>query len=322
MSTPGKKGLRPPHAPDRVIDFTPHLSLPPNVPPCDYIAAMGGGWKMLGNGPDDSVFPGFTGAGVCAAARWANDRRMMTKLAGSEQYPGWDAVLEVYRTQNPDFDPHGSADTNGPESPADGGMDPQKLADYLVANGGPDGVKAICHGTVDPTNHEAVKAAIAIFGAIWVDILVFSDNNAEFANGQPWTASGSIEGGHAVLGGGEWPVKIETWADETTLTDQFWSAVEQGNAAIQAVRIVVWPEHLGTQQFEAGVDVAAVAEQFTALTGKPFPVPVPNPDPTPQPTPDPTPQPNPAPNPEPDGDDRLLGKIKAELRRLLNELEG
>ena len=62
-------------------------------------------------------------------------------------------VAQVYATQNP----HGS----------DNGMDIQTLLAYLVKTGGPDGVKALGFAAVDYTNPAEVKAAIAIFGAVW-----------------------------------------------------------------------------------------------------------------------------------------------------------
>ena len=65
-------------------------------------------------------------------------------LGGTEYYPSQDEVWAVYKTQNPGFDPNGTADTNGPGAQADQGMDIQTLLEYLVSTPGPDGVKAIC----------------------------------------------------------------------------------------------------------------------------------------------------------------------------------
>ena len=69
---------------------------------------------------------------------WANVRRLVTKvLGGTENYPSIDEVWAVYKTQNPDFDPNGTADTNGPGSQADNGMDIQTLLEYLVSEAAP-----------------------------------------------------------------------------------------------------------------------------------------------------------------------------------------
>jgi hypothetical protein len=58
--------------------------------------------------------------------------------------------------------------------------------------------------------------------------------------------------------------------------------------------VVVFPEHLQNPGFLAGVDVAKLAADYQALTGRPFPV-----QPTPAPTP-PAPGPGPAPVADPD----------------------
>jgi hypothetical protein len=48
---------------------------------------------------------------------------------------------------------------------------------------------------------------------------------------------------------------------------------------------VIWPEHLGRKEFQAGVDLAGFAVDWTAITGRPFPVPIPAPVPVPVPVP-------------------------------------
>jgi hypothetical protein len=300
MTTPaltaGKFGRRPPKRAPAILFSRIRAHLPEGAPPplaVDYLAAMGGGWLMLGNGPDDTVAPGFQGCGDCEAVRWSSTRRVISKvLGGKEVYPPWSQVLTVYRTQNPDFDPAGDPDTTGPGSPADGGMDTQTLLEWLNAHPGPDGSQLIGFALVDHTNLEEVQAAVDAGGLLWLDIDVQASNQAEFGNDQPWTytAGDQVEGGHAVpLGGygaspagsdpdlaGPW--KFETWMAESSLTASFWS-----NLVVQ-LWFPVWREQLGTAQFQAGVNEAAFATEYAAITGKPFPVAVPppvNPPPVP-----------------------------------------
>jgi hypothetical protein len=259
--------------------------VPQHPAAADYLARLNGGWQMLGNDV----------AGCCVAVTWANFRRLMTALvAGREVYPTQEQVWAVYRTQNPGFDPNGTAETNGPGSSHDGGMDIQTLCEFLVKHGGPDGVKALGFAQVNPHNTEEVKAAIAIFGGIWVGVTVQEINQEEFAEGQPWDYSRTSpdEGGHSVLGGGygaggAGPLggdeKFITWGEETSFTDAFWTH------DTDEVWVVIWPEHLKDGAFLAGVDMHAFAAAWTQITGRAFPVDVP---PTPQPTP--TPQPSPS----------------------------
>lgn len=279
----GKCGRRAPKDAD-AIRFGDILRAGAQIPPHpaseDYLARLSG-WQMLGN---DS-------AGDCVAVTWANMRRLVTAFLSTENYPTQDQVWEVYKTQNPDFDPNGDPNVNGPSSPADQGMDIQTLLEYLVKVGGPDGVKAVAFAKVDYTNTQEFEAALAIFGGVWTGVNVLQANMDEFGHGQPWdyVPGSPLDGGHSVLSGGYTPdVRFITWAQETEFTPAF--VANQ----VEECWVVVWPEHLGTAQFEAGIDQAALANAYEELTGKPFPV---QPTPTPTPVPVPPPAPGPAPVP-------------------------
>lgn len=249
------------------------------IPPiADYLAELHGGWQMLGN----------DAAGDCEAVRWANHRRLM-----GAAYPPISQVWQVYKTQNPDFDPNGSSSTNGPGSDADRGMSSDDLLDHLHKNGGPDGVKVIAYGTIDPQNVQAVERAIGAFGGVWVDILVQPGNQDEFDRGQAWTNTGEQpEGGHAVLAGGYVPQrKFITWAAETEFADSFWAGKVGSDALVERVYLVVWPEH-ASRRFVQSETGQLLASQYQALTGKTLVWPgAPTPTPTPTPTPAPTPGP-------------------------------
>lgn len=255
----------------------------------DYLAALHGGWQMLGNDR----------AGDCVAVTWANVRRLVTtSLTDKPSYPDQDMVWKIYQTQNPQFNPNGGSIT-GPGSEYDNGMDIQSLLEYLTKTAGPDGVKALGFAQVDHTNPAEVKAAIALFGYVWTGINVQDVNQTQFSEGQPWDWSydGQTEGGHSVvtggygtpgsgaLGGDE---RFITWAEETSFTDSFWKD------GVEECWVVIWPEHLADTDFLAGVDLAALAADYQEITGKPFPATV-NPQPAPVPQPAPAPANPPAP---------------------------
>jgi hypothetical protein len=167
--------------------------VPAHPAAADYLARLAA-WQMLGNDQ----------AGDCVAVTWANVRRLISSIAGAENYPSQDEVWAVYQTQNPDFAPNGAADTNGPGSNADGGMDIQTLLEYLHKTGGPDGKKVLAFAKVDPTAPDEVKAAISIFGFVWTGIVVQNANMDDFNNGRPWDyhRSSPDDGGHSVITGG------------------------------------------------------------------------------------------------------------------------
>jgi hypothetical protein len=225
----------------------------------DYLAKLPG-WQMLGN---DQV-------GDCNAVTWANLRRLVTASLATECYPTQEQVWTFYQTQNPGFDPAGTKDTNGPGSNDDQGMDIQTGLEYLHGTGGPDGVKAVAFAKVDHTNMAEVKAALAIFGGLWLGIQVLDANQDQFKEGKAWTdvAGSKIDGGHAILGGGyATDIKFITWAKETQFAQSFWTGVVDGNPLVEEAWVVIWPEHLGTKSFEDGVNQTELAADYQALTG-------------------------------------------------------
>lgn len=238
--------------------------LPPVPERVDYLAQLDGGWKILGNDR----------AGDCEAVRVANDRRVVSHFYGDgSDYPDQATVWKIYQTQNPGFDPNGTADTNGPGSQYDRGMQSQLLLDYLAEHGMPDtGRKVVGWATVDLTDEREVDAALAIFGRLWLDVTVSSAQQQQFADGQPWDydPNSPIEGGHAILGGGYSPdddesMDAETWAQVVKLTDAF-----REHQCEQAF-VVIWEDEIDKPAFLEGIDAAKAREIFQALTGRPFP---------------------------------------------------
>lgn len=248
-------------------------TVPPHPVSEDMLAKLSN-WQMLGN---DAY-------GDCVAVTWANERRVYsTLLTDKPYYPTYDQVIKFYKTQNPDF----------PNQ--DEGMNIQDALSYLVKNGGPDGVKPLAFAKVNYSNLDEVKAALSIFGCVWIGINVQEANMTQFDNGQPWdyVPGSAIDGGHSVVGGGylgnsENDVRFITWAQETGFTDNFW------NNLVDEAWVVVWPELLGTKQFQEGISLTQLASDYKALTGRDFPnIPTPTPNPIPTPTPVPTPTPTP-----------------------------
>ena len=222
------------------------------------------GWQMLGNDV----------AGDCVAVTWANQRALVTTaLSQKTDYPSQTEVWALYRTQNPNFDPNGSAISNGPGSPADGGMDIQTALEYLVGNGGPDGVRAAAFAKVDFTNENELRSAHAIFGQVWYGVNVLVANQTEFSNGQAWdyVAGSPLDGGHSITGVGYDPsdYRFVTWAQETDWTEGF------RTHQVEEAWVVIWPEHLGTTQFEQGINVQQLATDYEAITGQTLAIPGP-----------------------------------------------
>lgn len=215
--------------------------------------------------------------GDCGPTSAANDRKLVTKyLADAESSPSQDDVFDLYRRSgNPGFDPVTDADDNG--------VDMQTMCEALVS-GGIGGVKALAFAKVDVTNLDEVKAAVAIFGSLLLGVNLQTAQQAQTDHGL-WDYKPSGEwGGHAVLAGvydsdgvGA-DIKVVTWGEVVGVTDAFWQH------QVDEAWVVIWPEHLGQAGFLEGVGQAALAADYVALTGRPFPV-QPNPSPAPTPTP-------------------------------------
>jgi hypothetical protein len=244
--------------------LTAKVDYPPQI---DHLTRFVG-WQMLGN---DQY-------GDCVPVSIANSIALTTTVLSSTPfYPNLTQVLAFYKSQNPGFPSQ------------DDGMVIQDALSYLVTTG-LGGKKALAFAKVDVTNHDEVKAALAIFGFGILGINVLAVNQDEFSQGQPWdySATSPVDGGHAILGGGESTdqareINFITWGAETAFTDAFW------RNQVEEFWVVIYPEHLGTQQFLEGIDSAKLAADYKTLTGRDFPVPVPTPTPAPPPQPAPGP---------------------------------
>lgn len=261
-----KYGRRPPKNAPALRFGSVLASGAPSYPPrVDYLKKLPG-WQMLGNDV----------AGDCNAVTWANMRRLVTASLATENYPTQAQVWQFYQTQNPGFDPNGTASTNGPGSSDDQGMDIQTGLEYLHANGGPDGVKPVAFAKVDHTKIAEVKAALAIFGGLWLGIEVLDANQKQFADGEAWSdvPGSQIDGGHAILGGGYGTdICFITWGQETRFEPSFWNGVVQSVPLVEEAWAVIWPEDLGTKSFEQGVNQAQLAADYQAITGTPLVLP-------------------------------------------------
>jgi hypothetical protein len=254
------------------------------------------GWDILGN---DQF-------GDCVAVSWATERRILT---GKDEYPPLDQVLAFYKTQNPNF-------------PAeDNGMDIQTALERLVKVGGPDGVKAIAFAKVDHTNLDEVKAALATFRCIWLGVNVTDTNQQQFPS-QPWTRTGNVEGGHSIISTGydQSVIKMETWAAEGSLADDYVTEGNGSGAGVEEAWVVIWPEHL------TGLDDSAkqaLATAYKEITGKDIsfqPTPSPAPAPEPVPSPEPSPEPAPVPSPGPDVDPEVAELVQI-FKHFVNRFE-
>lgn len=257
----------------------------PTFPPVDYLKPIS--WAGTMNGNDS--FGDCVACGILNLTLAASSILTGTPIRGTEA-----EAVAIYKTQNKNFDPNGSSDTNGPDSSADGGMDEQTALEYWQKTGfiiGGQLIKIVGFLKVDQTNLAELKAAISVGGANLLGVQMSAAQQTQFPGVWDYVASSPIEGGHCIIGGGHEDialddVKAACWASEFGTTDLFLAH------QLDEAWLVIFEWNLNTREFIEGMDVATFATDLTAITGQPFPVPVPAPQPVPAPSPVP---PTPAP---------------------------
>jgi len=178
-------------------------------------------------------------------------------------------IYALYRLAgNPLFNPVTGAGDNG--------VDMNVLMDAWIAHGiwatNPNGslfhVRPLAAASVNANDLPVVQAATALFGGV-----LFGMNMKDAQQTQQiWTpVPGSPEwGGHAVFGGAYTEVpdddeQLISWAAKYGTTDSFIET--QAEEAF----VPILPILLASPDFVAGVNVAELAADWKALTGKSFP---------------------------------------------------
>lgn len=143
------------------------------------------------------------------------------------------------------------------------------------------GHKILAFADLDIHNAAEARAAIYLFGHIYIGLRVPASAEQQFNAGQPWDVvsdDGGILGGHAVDVGGyqDGRRRLVTWARTQDMTQPFWDTY------VEEAWVVVSQEWINaTGGSPPGLDAADLNAQYAALTGQPGPLPVTPPPPTP-----------------------------------------
>lgn len=211
-------------------------------------------------------------AGCCVVAGLDHTLQTIDTALGGKRANWTDAqLLDLYRTQNPDFH---SWDQGGTD--ADGGMVIQTFLEELVRRG-----EIVAFGKIDHRNDELMRAAIYV----GLSIVTGEDLRAAQENQRIWAfVDGSPEwGGHCTcsVGYDEQYGYVVTWGEVLPITDSF------KDHQMDEAWLVLTQAHLDHPGFRNAFDLAGFAAAVSDLTGGKVVVPVgPTPTPTPQPIPD------------------------------------
>ena len=156
----------------------------------------GGRWLMLGNGPDDSVFPGFGGCGDCA---WAGPAHAEMEAARNSGRPipsfTGKTIVDQYGAYS-GYDPQTGANDNG--------SDPQQVLQWRQEKGLLDdnGVayKIGRYVALQPGNLAELWEAAYLFENAGIGVVMTEAQMQQFDAQEPWEhVHGSPEvGGHWV----------------------------------------------------------------------------------------------------------------------------
>ena len=241
------------------VKFGDFLTTLPSVPLVDIAPSFT--YPMDGN---DSV-------GDCVVAGWDHFRQVVTGLlTGTQKNFTQDQIWNFYKTQNPNFDPNGTKDTNGPGSSSDNGMCIQTFLEYLVSQ------KLILgFAKVDHTNEAELKAAIYIgLGLITGVIVDDAQMTDQFQNGVwDYVPNSKRDGGHCIplIGYNNSPDECAcvTWAKLVQCTESF--IFHQMDEAW----FVLMQEHVDHPSFRNHFDLAAFSNAVKQITGGKIVIPVP-----------------------------------------------
>lgn len=197
----------------------------PKIPPSfghSRIFGRGHGWLMLGNGPDDTVFPGFQGCGDCAWAGPAHAEMEAAKLAGRPvpKFSG-KTIVDQYSAYS-GYDPRTGVN--------DTGSDPQEVFSWRQEKGLLDDDSNVYKiGQVvafEPGNLTELLEAAYLFENAGIGVVVAQAQMDQFSAGAPWDyAAGSPdEGGHwiEVMGANPTYGALITWAQRVLFTHTFY----------------------------------------------------------------------------------------------------
>jgi hypothetical protein len=203
-------------------DFLVPARLP--TPPAQFgLGTLFQDWSMLGNGPDDSVQPGFQGAGDCVFAGADHETMLWNKEAGHPvSFTGANAIADYFAVTG-----YVVGDAN-----TDQGTDVRTALGYRRSTGVVDDAgnrhQIGAYVALEPGNWEELMQAAYILLAVGIGIGFPSSAMDQFDHGQIWSvvAGSQIEGGHYVsVTGRRAPddIGLITWGRRQGMTRGFYT---------------------------------------------------------------------------------------------------
>jgi hypothetical protein len=211
---------------DRDLDFAAYvdtdlidLNSPPPEKTPGHASLMPKPRLMLGNGPDNSVAPGFQGAGNCVFAGITNFQRLAWAVARKGLFPATGLTAIQNYSEVTGYVLNDPATDNGTNMRT--AMNWWRNTGYKDAAGARHKIGGYAAIKFQNANH--LKWALYLSDEGILTGIVFYDlNMQQFDDGEsfaPPAAGTQPEGGHCILA--DYWLKVETWAQDHAAAEDF-----------------------------------------------------------------------------------------------------
>jgi hypothetical protein len=223
MITQLKFGKKPATKDSRDLLFANYRTITPILP--SHPAQFGHetliqAWQMLGNGPDDSVSPGFQGAGDCVWAGGDHETMLWTTEGGNPAtFTGANAISDYSAVT--DYNPADPGTDQGTDTRV--ALKYRKNTGLIDANGNRHKIGAYL--ALELGNMNQLLEALYVCDAVGIGIQFPSSAMAQFNAGQPWdpVPGATIDGGHYIpLMAVRNNLVVVTWAQLQQMTVAFY----------------------------------------------------------------------------------------------------
>lgn len=260
----GKLGKAPATEDERDFKFSTLIemeALQLVVPPRFGHGRMFPDWQMLGNGPDETVVPGFSGAGNCVFAGGAHETMESAKLGGHTVRFTGKNVIDDYSAVT-------GYVVNNPAT--DNGTIVRDALKYRQKVGLIDMLgrrhKIGAYVSVDPKNFDQLMQAAWVFSAVGIGFNFPDTAWDQFDHDMPFDVvdDAKIEGGHyvPVFGRSSRSVcGVVTWGRRVGMTRDFYETYNDETWAM------VYPEELRNGVNERGFDMTRLNDALLQLRG-------------------------------------------------------
>jgi hypothetical protein len=269
MPQPGKYGRRPPEPAkprlylDDYFDADRVAATLPAFNPSVNYAARVTSWPMYINGPDPKAPDGLTdGIGDCTIAYAGHAIQAVSAYAGKEITITDRDVLKAYRAVS-GYVP-GEPDT-------DTGCVIQDVLNYWRKTG-IGGHKILGFGALRDWHTKNLNAALNLFWTVDLGVNLPESAEQQFSDGMPWepVKGSAIAGGHCIglqaFRPGWDMLEPVTWGTLWSMNQAF------NREYTDEAWVPIFAEVIAAARKSGAVNLAALAADFTALTGDPFPV--------------------------------------------------